>query len=247
MTTNRPEFDPLNPTPEEQADMDHDIIQRIRIGEPLYNFIPPDRNVLRRIVKMRAEFNPFVSLDPRPWDSIAAAIGAPEAKVEAWYWEGIAIIRAADAEDAAMTDTSPPAEATRQCWNCEEIGHPCYDGGMPWCVKCGVVDNPADRLGSRVDSIPDLSIAAARFRMQCRVDVCLERNGGDARAATTSAGIGISYRFAQDLVSALDHAQIEIGRLRAVVRKVGLSGEVFSHAEINAFLKEEFMTGENDA
>lgn len=30
----------------------------------------------------------------------------------------------------------------RKCWNCAEISEPCYDGGTPWCVECGVVDNP---------------------------------------------------------------------------------------------------------
>jgi hypothetical protein len=35
------------------------------------------------------------------------------------------------------------ADTGRKCWNCGDISEPCYDGGTPWCVKCGVVDNPS--------------------------------------------------------------------------------------------------------
>jgi hypothetical protein len=62
--------------------------------------------------------------------------------------------------------------------------------------------------------IADLLIETTRFRMQCRVDACLERNDNDVRAASESAGIGISYGLGLDIVRALDHAEAEIARLR---------------------------------
>ena len=42
------------------------------------------------------------------------------------------------------------------------------------------------------------------FRIQCRIDSFLERHNGDKKAATESAGIGISYLFALDLKHAME-------------------------------------------
>lgn len=48
-------------------------------------------------------------------------------------------------------------------------------------------------------------LASLAFRMQCRVDSCLERHGS-VEAATTSSGVGISYGLAHELARALQKA-----------------------------------------
>lgn len=70
--------------------------------------------------------------------------------------------------------------------------------------------------GSDAGDIADLLIESIKFRMQCRVDACLARHGGDGKAATTSSGIGISYGFAREIVRTLERAAAEIERLRTV-------------------------------
>ena len=80
-----------------------------------------------------------------------------------------------------------------------------------------------------------IELEATQFRMQCRVDACLERHGGDVNAATTGTGIGISFLFGQDIVAALSAAAREIERLRVVVRINGLRAG-FTDAEIDVVL-----------
>jgi hypothetical protein len=79
------------------------------------------------------------------------------------------------------------------------------------------MENPAtEPTDADRSDIADLLIESTRFRMQCRVDACLERHGNNVADAVVSRGIGISYLFAQDIVRALESAAAEIGRLRGV-------------------------------
>jgi hypothetical protein len=63
----------------------------------------------------------------------------------------------------------------------------------------------------------DMVIGPQKFRLQSRVDACLERAGCDHQKAAESSGIGISYGFARDLVRTLEHAERELFRLRQIV------------------------------
>lgn len=76
--------------------------------------------------------------------------------------------------------------------------------------------------------ITELLLTTTAFRMQCRVDSCLERNGGDEQAAVTSNGVGISYLFAREIVSACERASRDLvaanaenARLKGVIAKCG--------------------------
>lgn len=58
-----------------------------------------------------------------------------------------------------------------------------------------------------------LNLCSLAFRMQCRVDSCVERDGPEG--AVTGRGVGISYLLARDLVMALEqaHAALEDAEL----------------------------------
>lgn len=74
-------------------------------------------------------------------------------------------------------------------------------------------------MGEREIRIVDTLIGANRFRMQGRVDACLERHGGDVQAATTGTGIGISLGFARDIVSTFDAAERAIEAQTVALRR----------------------------
>lgn len=68
--------------------------------------------------------------------------------------------------------------------------------------------------------ITELLLSTAAFRMQCRVDACLERNGGDEQAAITSSGVGISYLFASEIARTCDRAAEQIATANAEIERV---------------------------
>lgn len=54
--------------------------------------------------------------------------------------------------------------------------------------------------------ITELNLSTIAFRMKCRVNACLERNGGDEQVAITSSGVGISYLFASEIARVCERA-----------------------------------------
>src|SRR6185437_6397308 len=58
-----------------------------------------------------------------------------------------------------------------------------------------------------------LRLASTGFRVQCRIDAIVERDGSE-QAAVKGRGVGISYLFARDICRALDGAHCQIGHMR---------------------------------
>lgn len=69
-------------------------------------------------------------------DLLAALRAVKEWDIDGWKERGFALPTELRARIQSLVTPG------RKCWNCAEISEPCYDGGTPWCVKCGVVDNP---------------------------------------------------------------------------------------------------------
>lgn len=117
------------------------------------------------------------------------------------------------------TENEPPL--------CSALGH---DPSKP-CWNAEVANDP-----NEAGDLADLLIESTRFRMQCRVDSCLDKCGGNVGDAIVGRGVGISYLFAKDVVSALERAASEIARLREMLNHLGKLAEAdHDHltAEIN--------------
>lgn len=82
------------------------------------------------------------------------------------------------------------------------------------------------------DDMTALHLTTIAFRMQCRVDVCLERNGGDEQAATTSSGIGISYGFAHEIARTCERAAEQFGD--ANTELTALRADIATYVQVSA-------------
>jgi hypothetical protein len=65
-----------------------------------------------------------------------------------------------------------------------------------------MTDTPTPAQSERQENTA-MRCAVIEFRIQSRIDGCLERHGGDEQAAITGIGIGISYLFAKELARTL--------------------------------------------
>lgn len=113
---------------------------------------------------------------------------------------------------AAPAAAHPAPSDERECWNCGDVGDPCYDGGTPWCVKCGVVDKPSE---------PDQSIEDAQLDLDAYERLCQSK---DARIKELEADLRAALS-ASSAVQSEDAKELTDEQIVEVLSSLGIDSE----------------------